>query len=162
MKVHSVWRPLALLALAAAGLALGGFAVNAGATRAIALTTTPKLAPACKLGQKSTLAHPCRTLPKCKPGQKSSSAHPCTKPKPTPTPTTTRATTTTASTGSQSAAGTTAGGSSNVTTTSGAGSGIPQLQADGCPVGQSIPQGTNGGDGDEDNAAGFDDGDGCL
>jgi hypothetical protein len=38
------------------------------------------------------------------------------------------------------------------------------LQANGCPVGQGIPQGQFAGDGDEDNTNGGDpdDGDGCL
>jgi predicted lipoprotein with Yx(FWY)xxD motif len=56
------------------------------------------------------------------------------------------------------------GGLTPTTTPTGTGGGGTGVQPNGCPIGQSIPQGINAGDGDEDNTNGGDpeDGDGCL
>jgi hypothetical protein len=147
VKMVLMLRLSPLVALAAAVTA---FALSAGATTS---ATAKPAAPYCKTGQKSTKAHPCRAVPKCKTGQKSTKLHPCVKPKKTAetakpaTGSTTTATTTTATT---------------TTTTASPGAGGQQIQANGCPVGQDIPQGAFAGDGDEDNQNGPDDGDGCT
>ena len=113
--------------------------------------------PPCKAGQKSTKARPC--APHCKAGQTSTQAHPCIKAKATAATTTTKPTTT--------AGGGAGSGSSGTTTSAGGGGGVGVgggLQANGCAVGQTIPQGAYAGDGDEDNTNGGepDDADGCL
>jgi hypothetical protein len=151
MRTVVALRLLPLLAVAVAAI---GLAINASAT-------TTKAAPYCKTGQKSTTAHPCVKPPKCKTGQKSTTAHPCSKP---------TTTTSTTSTTPKSAVGATTSGSGTSSPSSGssgssgttASSGTASTQANGCPVGQDIPQGTFAGDGDEDNSAGPDDGDGCY
>ncbi len=58
---------------------------------------------------------------------------------------------------------TTSSSGGGTTTTTGSGGGGTGVQANGCPIGQSIPQGLYAGDGDEDNTNGGEpeDGDGC-
>jgi hypothetical protein len=138
---------VALLTVFSLGI---GFALIAGAAAS-------KATPVCKTGQKSTKKRPC--IPHCKPGQKSTKTHPCIKVK------TAAATTTTKPT--SAAGGGASSGSSGTTTSAGGGGGAGVgggLQANGCAVGQVIPQGAYAGDGDEDNTNGGDpeDGDGCL
>jgi hypothetical protein len=139
--------PLLVVAVGCIGLAL-----NASAT-------TSKAVPYCGTGQKSTTTHPCVKPPKCKTGQKSTKAHPCVKP-----------TATSSGSSKSSSAGTAGGGGTSSASsgsatapgsTSGAGS-ATGVQANGCPAGQTIPQGTYAADGDEDNTGGADDGDGCY
>jgi hypothetical protein len=153
----------ALLTLFSLGL---GFALIGGAAASQATplcksaqksTKAHPCIPLCKTGQKSTKARPC--APPCKAGQTSTTAHPCIKAKTAATATTTKP---------ASAAGGGAGsGSSPTTTSAGGGGGVGVgggLQANGCAVGQVIPQGAYAGDGDEDNTNGGepDDADGCL
>ncbi len=145
---HLIWGSLLLLVAAVA------LALNAGAS-------TAKAVPYCKSGQKTTKAHPCVKPPRCKAGQASTKAHPCAKASAGATAKTTGS----SSTSTSSAA---AGGTTNTptvaTTTTTSPSASSGTQANGCPLGQIIPQGMNGGDGDEDNMNGGDpeDGDGCA
>jgi hypothetical protein len=115
-------------------LCAAGVVLTAGAG-----ATTGKAVPTCKAGQKSTKAHPCTTPVKKKTTKPS-------KPKTTPV-------------SNVKPTGTTP----HVATTPGAGPGVGVgggQDADGCPIGQGIPQ--NGGDFDEDNNGGPTDGDGCT
>ncbi len=67
---------------------------------------------------------------------------------------------TAATTGTKSPTTTSAAPPTKTTTTTSSGGG-GAVDANGCPHGQTIPQGTYAGDGDEDNEGGPDDGDGC-
>lgn len=154
---------VALVTLFSAGIGLaliGGAAASKAAPVCKSGQKSSKAHPCiavCKTGQKSTTVHPC--VPRCKAGQTSTKAHPCVK------PTTADATTTTRPSGSTTSGGSGSTGSGTTTTTGGGGVGVGGgLQANGCAVGQIIPQGVYAGDGDEDNTNGGDpeDGDGCL